>query len=74
MSNPTESQDEKGDQVDAAIAEFLEAIDRGTALNRELWLERHAEVRRELLDFLSSERDLGLASQKVQPNNQNNLK
>ena len=39
-------------QIDAAIAEYLEAIERGARLDREEFLARHVDIAAELREFL----------------------
>src|SRR6516165_4216854 len=39
-------------RIDAAIAEFLQAAEAGTPLEREAWLARHPDLRPQLEEFL----------------------
>jgi serine/threonine protein kinase len=48
-------------QIDDAIAEYLDAIDNNAPLDEQIWLERHPSIREELVEFLESERDIGSA-------------
>ena len=42
-------------QIDAAIAEYLEALEKGTPLDREAFLAQHAEIADELRQFLEDD-------------------
>ena len=42
-------------QIDAAIAEYLEALEQGTPLDREAFLAQHAEIADELRQFLEDD-------------------
>jgi|GEM_PF-2034957 len=61
--DPTE---DENDLVAAAIAEYLEAMDRGLDFDQAGWLKRHASVRQALLDFLAMERKFSGAQTKPQ--------
>ena len=43
----------RSQRVDGAIAEYLEALDRGAPLEREAFLAQHAEIADELREFLA---------------------
>ena len=60
MNAPHDTNDKRQEKVDEAIAEYLEAIDRRHPLDRQQWLDRHNDVRRELIDFLATEDALGV--------------
>ncbi len=62
MSSHSEPQPGRHDRVEEAIAEYLLALDQRQPLDQELWLDKHAEIRQELQDFLALEKELGLGS------------
>jgi eukaryotic-like serine/threonine-protein kinase len=47
--------DDREQRIEAAIAEFLQAADAGTPLDRAAWLDEHAELRSELEQFLADQ-------------------
>jgi serine/threonine protein kinase len=55
----SEDQDGKQDKVDSAIAEYLEAVDLQSPFDLQQWLDRHQEIRSELMEFLATENDFG---------------
>lgn len=57
----SEDQERIQDQVDAAIAEYLEAVDRQNPFDLQQWLDQRPEIRSELLEFLATENDFGAA-------------
>jgi uncharacterized RDD family membrane protein YckC len=57
----SEDQDGKQDKVDSAIAEYLEAVDLQSPFDLQQWLNRHQEIRSELMEFLATESDFGTA-------------
>ena len=56
-----EDQDRKQDIVDSAIAEYLEAVALQSPFDLQQWLDRHQEIRSELMEFLATENDFGAA-------------
>jgi hypothetical protein len=54
-----EGNDLRSRQVDAAIAEYLEAVERGAPPDRAAFLAEHSEVAAELDEFLSNQQAVG---------------
>lgn len=61
MSQLDESSSEPEDALEKAIAEYLEKVDGGAAFDVEEWLGRHAAIRKELEEFLETEREFDAA-------------
>ena len=59
MNDQPDSSSIRQVQVDEAIAEYFEAIDRHERLNERDWLDRYPDLREELTDFLATERAMG---------------
>ncbi|MFN7844163.1 MAG: protein kinase domain-containing protein [Pirellula sp.] len=61
MSQLNESTSDSEDDLEKAIAEYLERVDEGAAFDVEEWLGRHAPIRGELEEFLETEREFDAA-------------
>ncbi len=59
--------DDRESRIESAIAEFLQAADAGTPLDRDDWLARHADLRIDLEQFLA---DQSAFRHATQPNDQ----
>ena len=55
MTGDASNADDRSHQIDAAIAEYLEAMEQGTPLEREAFLARHADIADELREFLADD-------------------
>ena len=53
MTGDASNADDRSRQIDAAIAEYLEALDQGAPPEAEAFLTRHAAIAGELRDFLA---------------------
>ncbi|MCU0714331.1 MAG: hypothetical protein MUC43_19935, partial [Pirellula sp.] len=60
MSQSGESS-QPADDLEKAIAEYLERIDQGAAFDVEDWLARYGSIRSELQEFLDTEREFDAA-------------
>lgn len=61
MSKSSESSPPPADDLEKAIAEYLERIDQGAAFDVEDWLTRYGSIRSELQEFLDTEREFDAA-------------
>lgn len=50
----TETNTQRSQQIDAAIAEYLELVEQRTATDRDTFLAQHAEIADELRNFLAT--------------------
>ena len=55
MTADASNSDDRSRQIDAAIAEYLEALEQGTPLDREAFLAQHADIAGELRQFLEDD-------------------
>ena len=55
MTSDASNSDDRGRQIDAAIAEYLEALEKGTPLDREAFLAQYADIAGELRQFLEDD-------------------
>src|SRR5438093_11757571 len=54
-------------RIDAAIAEYLQAVEAGTPLDRDTWLAQHSELRAELEEFLKDQSAFRRAAEPLDP-------
>jgi serine/threonine protein kinase len=57
MSEPSAA-DSKDSQIESALREYLDCIDRGEAIDRDEFIARHPEIAGELRSFIASEEQL----------------
>jgi WD40 repeat protein len=58
---------DRDSQIDRAIAEYLDAAQRGEPLEREAWLAQHADLRPDLESFLADQSAFARAAAPIEP-------